>query len=214
MPCHQEHRANRVARRDAKIRLTARRPLNEKANRIVLSQVRHGRHAVNVGEPERRDTIRRLAVDPQRFLAGRQYPNGGARTQEGVRETLGRRTDMFAVVQDEEQGLVSQVVDQRLCQRTSGLFRDVEGHRDAIGHERRIDKRGQVNKPYAIRVLLNGGSGYPEGQLGLAAATRAGNIANQDYTLPAGLDLYKFKSVVIYCRQFHVVFGRASLAEQ
>jgi electron transfer DM13 len=39
-----------------------------------------------------------------------------------------------------------------------------------------------------------------------------GNIGNQNYTLPSGVDLSKFKSVVIYCKQFHVVFGSAELA--
>jgi Electron transfer DM13 len=39
-----------------------------------------------------------------------------------------------------------------------------------------------------------------------------GNIGNQNYELPASVDLSKFKSVVIYCKQFHVVFGSAELA--
>lgn len=39
-----------------------------------------------------------------------------------------------------------------------------------------------------------------------------GNIGNQNYSLPSGVDLSRFKSVVIYCRQFHVVFGSAKLA--
>jgi Electron transfer DM13 len=41
-----------------------------------------------------------------------------------------------------------------------------------------------------------------------------GNIGNQNYPLPAGLDLSKFKSVVIYCKHFHVVFGSAPLVQQ
>lgn len=41
-----------------------------------------------------------------------------------------------------------------------------------------------------------------------------GNIGEQNYPLPPGLDLVKFKSVVIYCRMFHVVFSTASLASQ
>lgn len=40
-----------------------------------------------------------------------------------------------------------------------------------------------------------------------------GNIGNQNYALPSSVDLSKFKSVVIYCKQFHVVFGSATLAE-
>jgi hypothetical protein len=39
-----------------------------------------------------------------------------------------------------------------------------------------------------------------------------GNIGNQNYGLPADLDLSTFKSVVIYCKQFSVVFSTAALA--
>lgn len=39
-----------------------------------------------------------------------------------------------------------------------------------------------------------------------------GNIGNQNYPLPAGTDISKFKSVVIYCKQFSVIFSTAQLA--
>jgi hypothetical protein len=38
-----------------------------------------------------------------------------------------------------------------------------------------------------------------------------GNIGNQNYDIPADTDLSKIKSVVIYCKTFHVVFSVASL---
>ena len=38
-----------------------------------------------------------------------------------------------------------------------------------------------------------------------------GNIGNQNYTVPAGVDTTGFKSVVIYCKPFHVVFSTATL---
>jgi hypothetical protein len=38
-----------------------------------------------------------------------------------------------------------------------------------------------------------------------------GNVGSQNYELPADLDLSKFKSVVIYCKQFSVVFSTATL---
>jgi hypothetical protein len=38
-----------------------------------------------------------------------------------------------------------------------------------------------------------------------------GNIGNQNYPLPAGIDPSKFNSVVIYCKPFQVVFSVASL---
>jgi hypothetical protein len=38
-----------------------------------------------------------------------------------------------------------------------------------------------------------------------------GNAGNQNYLLPAGIDLAAFQSVTIYCRAFSVMFGFASL---
>jgi len=38
-----------------------------------------------------------------------------------------------------------------------------------------------------------------------------GNIGNQNYPLPADLDPSKFKSVVIYCKRFSVLFSTAEL---
>lgn len=38
-----------------------------------------------------------------------------------------------------------------------------------------------------------------------------GNIGSQNYELPGDLDLEQFNSVIIYCKQFSVVFSTASL---
>jgi hypothetical protein len=42
-------------------------------------------------------------------------------------------------------------------------------------------------------------------------AVLKGNIGSQNYELPANLDLSQFKSVVIYCKRFSVVFSTAEL---
>ena len=39
-----------------------------------------------------------------------------------------------------------------------------------------------------------------------------GNRGNQNYTVPAGTDLTKFRSVVIWCRRFSIGFGVAPIA--
>lgn len=38
-----------------------------------------------------------------------------------------------------------------------------------------------------------------------------GNIGNQNYDIPADIDVSQFQSVVIYCMPFHVVFATATL---
>lgn len=53
------------------------------------------------------------------------------------------------------------------------------------------------------------GEAHDQGYVQLAALK--GNEGNQNYELPSDLDLSKFKSVVIYCRAFNVVFSTAEL---
>jgi hypothetical protein len=39
-----------------------------------------------------------------------------------------------------------------------------------------------------------------------------GNLGNQNYEIGADIELSKYKSVVIYCKPFHVVFATATLS--
>ncbi len=39
-----------------------------------------------------------------------------------------------------------------------------------------------------------------------------GNIGNQNYNIPQGTDLTKYNTVLIWCKQFSVLFGSAKLA--
>lgn len=39
-----------------------------------------------------------------------------------------------------------------------------------------------------------------------------GNIGNQNYLIPAGIDLTKYNTVLIWCKAFSVLFGSAQLA--
>lgn len=41
-----------------------------------------------------------------------------------------------------------------------------------------------------------------------------GNMGNQNYDIPADIDLSQYQSVVIYCMPFHVVFATAELSTQ
>jgi len=40
-----------------------------------------------------------------------------------------------------------------------------------------------------------------------------GNIGDQNYDLPSGVDLTKYRAVTIWCRRFAVNFATAPLAE-
>ena len=39
-----------------------------------------------------------------------------------------------------------------------------------------------------------------------------GNIGNQNYEIPSGVDISGYRSVVIYCKPFHVIFSVAPLS--
>jgi len=65
-----------------------------------------------------------------------------------------------------------------------------------------------------LRVLLSENSGVQSSPgLGnyIELGKLKGNKGTQNYVVPAGTDLSKYKSVVIYCKPFHVVFNSADL---
>lgn len=49
---------------------------------------------------------------------------------------------------------------------------------------------------------------YDDGPFVNLGALR-GNVGDQNYAIPAGVDLSKYRSVVIWCRRFNVAFGAA-----
>jgi len=66
-----------------------------------------------------------------------------------------------------------------------------------------------------LRVLLVAGPATGAGDLGDRKDLGAlkGNKGNQQYTIPAGLDLSRYRRVVIWCRAFSVNFARAGLRQ-
>ena len=68
-----------------------------------------------------------------------------------------------------------------------------------------------------LRVMLSASPapGSPaalnEGGLALDLGRLKGNVGNQNYEIPAGLDLSRYNSVVIFCRRFNIIFSTATL---
>ena len=73
----------------------------------------------------------------------------------------------------------------------------------------------EVTNGPALRVILSPGDvdspddATSEGYIDLGELK--GNVGDQNYELPADLDLDEFGTVVIYCEPFHVVFATAAL---
>ncbi len=96
-------------------------------------------------------------------------------------------------------------------QGSARLFRLSDGQRIL-----RLEEFKVTNGPDLYVYLSGHAAPRNSGQLHEGGAREVGrlkgNIGNQNYALPADLDLSKFKSVVIYCKQFSVVFSTAELS--
>jgi len=82
----------------------------------------------------------------------------------------------------------------------------------------RLDPFKVTNGP-ALHVYLSGHASprnsaelHEAGALDLGKLR--GNIGAQNYPIPAGTDLSKYRSAVIYCQMFHVVFSTAELSSR
>lgn len=64
-----------------------------------------------------------------------------------------------------------------------------------------------------LHVLLSTSSN-PADDLGeyIDLGELKGNIGDQNYEIPADIDLSQYQSIVIYCQPFHVVFSTAALS--
>lgn len=71
----------------------------------------------------------------------------------------------------------------------------------------RLENFSVTNGP-DLRVLLARGSD-PAQSIELAALK--GNRGNQNYPVPAGTDISRYDSVIIYCKPFHVIFATAEM---
>lgn len=108
---------------------------------------------------------------------------------------------------------------------TQGIFRDADsfhkGSGDATIYELtetsrtlRLENFEVTNGP-DLHVLLSK-SDNPfseasfEGSEYIDLGKLKGNIGNQNYTIPEDIDITEFKSVVIYCEPFNVVFSAAT----
>jgi len=88
------------------------------------------------------------------------------------------------------------------------MFRGPDGN-----HILRFEDFMVTNGP-ALSVLISKAEGITSSEnLGeyLDLGPLKGNVGNQNYEVPAGTDVSEYKTVVIYCVPFHVVFATAPL---
>ena len=62
-----------------------------------------------------------------------------------------------------------------------------------------------------VRVYLSAGPKDAYGKDFVDLGGLKGNVGNQNYSIPAGTDLDRYDTAVIWCRRFTVAFGAATL---
>lgn len=91
---------------------------------------------------------------------------------------------------------------------TATLYQLVDGNRIL-----RLEEFQVTNGPDLHVILATNSQPSDAESLGnhIDLGKLKGNIGDQNYTIPADVDLNQYGSVVIYCQPFHVVFATASL---
>ena len=105
-----------------------------------------------------------------------------------------------------------------------GQFKDADNFHKGSGraviyqlpdgsHVLRLEDFSVTNGPDLRALLASHAAPSSRDELGdyLECGPLKGNMGNQNYAIPANTDLSQFRSVVIYCKPFHVVFSTASL---
>ena len=138
-------------------------------------------------------------------------------------EVLAAAAQMEDKVMDE--AMPEPVADTQPVAVLQGQFEDADSFHQGSGqaaiyqlpdgsHVLRFENFEVTNGP-DLHVILSGhpapasGAELMEDYLDLGSLK--GNIGSQNYEIPAGTDLSRYQSVVIYCQPFHVVFATATL---
>jgi hypothetical protein len=106
-----------------------------------------------------------------------------------------------------------------------GTFTDADGFHKGSGTARVVSTPAGAEVRFESFEVTNGPDLYVYLAVHSAPRSRAdvdqgfvslgrlkGNIGPQAYAVPAGTDPAQYRSIVIYCRAFHVVFSTATLA--
>ena len=92
---------------------------------------------------------------------------------------------------------------------TATIYRQPDGRRFL-----RLDDLHTSNGPVLVVYLSSNAAEGPEGAFDddyVDLGGLKGNIGDQNYELPAGTDLARYPSVVIWCDRFDAAFGAADL---
>ena len=123
---------------------------------------------------QRRHGEDQFARHIQAFPAGGHDPHPAALPGQHHHYPAGRSQDMLAVVEHDQQLAVGQRPRDARHRVRRILFRNPQCLGDGCGNEPGIGERGQLDHPRTVLEAVAGQRRCPQGQAGLAAASRAG----------------------------------------
>jgi hypothetical protein len=164
-----------------------------------------------------RDAVRDMPEEEKGALVAMAEENADMAEQVAIAQT-----GADEVVPQDQQAMPADMPDEPQVV-ASGSFIDIDPIHGAVGtatiyqlpdgsHVLRFEDFRSKNGP-DLHVYLSteapkstfAGLGADEVHLG----SLKGNVGNQNYEIPADVDVSQYQSVVIYCRPFHVVFSSA-----
>jgi hypothetical protein len=129
--------------------------IDEKTRGGILSQRRVYELLVRIGNRQGGHRIAHLARYPQRLPAGRHDPEVGARSEKLLGQGRAGLHKVFAVVENQQQTPIGNVLDQRVGYGTSCLLLHAKYGCDRLWHQPFIGLRGQLDKPYTVRIVIH-----------------------------------------------------------
>ncbi|MBL4694331.1 DM13 domain-containing protein [Candidatus Gracilibacteria bacterium] len=131
--------------------------------------------------------------------------------------------DSAASDEEMEEPMAKEMEAESAIKVKSGTLQDADSSHKGSGdvhiyqlpdksHLLRLENLNVTNGP-ALHVLLST-EANPQGSLTgdyLDLGDLKGNIGNQNYEIPSGTDLSLYKSLVIYCKPFKVIFSTSAL---
>lgn len=169
---------------------------------------------------EQRDAIRNMPEAEKDALVSMAAEN-----RDMAKEVAIAQTGADAVVPQAQQAMPTDMPDDPLV-HASGSFIDIDPIHGAVGSATiyelpdgdrvlRFEDFRSKNGPdlhvyLSTEIPTSTFAGLGNGEVHLGALK--GNVGNQNYDIPTEVDLSQYRSVVIYCVPFKVVFSTAALS--
>lgn len=169
---------------------------------------------------DQRDAIRNMPEAEKDALVSMAAEN-----QDMAEEVAIAQTGVDAVVPQAQQAMPTDMPDDPLV-HASGSFIDIDPIHGAVGSATiyelpdgdrvlRFEDFRSKNGPdlhvyLSTEIPTSTFAGLGNGEVHLGALK--GNVGNQNYDIPTEVDLSQYRSVVIYCVPFKVVFSTAALS--